>query len=104
MNLKKKFQPDPALDSGQSIAFLRMGSIHKTDTGYELKPVFALKDGYVVGEYENIYNVTCERRNCARCVNGLRLNPANSGKFELSATSITNLRIAPVTKISRLIR
>lgn len=43
MNLKKKFQPDPALDVGQSIAFLRMASIHKTDTGYELKPVFSLK-------------------------------------------------------------
>lgn len=98
MNLKKKFQPDPALDIGQSIAFLRMRSIHKTATGYELKPVFSLKDGYVVGEYENIYNVTCERRNCARCVNGAQIEPGKFGEVRIKCNIYNKLANCPSDK------
>lgn len=98
MNLKKKFQPNPALDSGQSIAFLRMKSICKTESGYELKNVFDLKDGYVVGEYENIYSVTCERRNCARCMNGVQIKPGKFGEVRIKCPIYDKLANCPRDK------
>ena len=98
MNLKKKFQPDPALDSGQSIAFLRMKSIHKTNDGYALDDVFHLEDGYVVGEYDNIYEVTCERRNCARCVNGVQIQPGKFGETRIRCPLYDKLSNCPSNK------